>query len=81
MKFTNDDISILRTGLQLLNLNDRQILIYRFWENMTIEEIAEALDMKWLEVDQAIKRAQEDLKRFCLRHPGFSLTLCPMLAA
>lgn len=81
MKFTNTDISILRTGLQLLDLVDRQILIFRFWENMSIEEIAQVLEMKWIEVDVAIKRSQEELRRFCLRHPGFSLTLCPMLAA
>lgn len=81
MNFTTDDIDILRTGLELLNFNSRQILIYRFWENMSIEEISQAMSMTWIEVDESIKNAQEALKRFCLRHPGFSLTLCPMLAA
>lgn len=81
MKFTQEDIEILRAGLNILTLTDRQILVFRFWENMSIEEIGQSLNMKWIDVDKAIKSAQEELKIFCLRHPGFSFTLCPMLAA
>lgn len=73
MEFTEKDISIVRLGMQNLLITKRQILYLRYWENHSIEEIASMLDMSWDEVDRSIEEAQEELKEFCLNHPGFSL--------
>jgi len=64
--FTAKDQAILRAGINKLGLIDRQVIIYRFWENYSIQEIAESFDMTWNEVDQSINASMEKLKQFYL---------------
>jgi DNA-directed RNA polymerase specialized sigma subunit len=71
--FTEKDQAILREGITLLSFIDRQIIINRFWENQTIEEIAETFLMSWDEVDQSIEESMETLKSYCLSQKEFSL--------
>ena len=72
MRFTSNDIEIVRTGLSYLTTCERQILIYRFWEDKTIEEIATLLEMKWEEVNRSIESALKKLKNFCIGQSDFS---------
>ena len=81
MNYTKEDILVVREGLSFLAYLERQVIIYRFWENMTIEEISQVLGMKWSEIDMAINRALENLRRYCLRHPEFSLNFISRMAA
>lgn len=71
--FTEKDQSILREGITQLSFIDRQIIINRFWENFSIEEIAETFLMSWDEVDQSIEESMEKLKAYCLSQREFSL--------
>lgn len=73
MRFTSNDVDIVRAGLSDLTTCERQILIYRFWEEKTIEEIAELLGMKWNEVNESIESALINLKHFCIGQSDFSL--------
>lgn len=73
MRFTSNDVEIVRTGLSYLTTCERQILIYRFWEDKTIDEIATILEMKWEEVNRSIESALENLKHFCFGQSDFSL--------
>jgi len=75
MRFTSRDKEIVRVGLNFLTSSERQILIFRFWENMTIAEIAEVLGMKWEEVNKTLEVALESLKTFCLTQMDFSVHL------
>lgn len=70
--FTANDQAILRAGVNKLSLIDRQIVIYRFWENYSIQEIAESFEMTWDEVDQSINSSMEKLKQFYLAHKNKS---------
>lgn len=74
MRFTSNDIEIVRAGLSYLTTCERQILIYRFWEDMTIEEIAVLLEMKWEEVNKSIERALKNLKQYCICQSDFSFS-------
>lgn len=73
MRFTAKDIEVVRNGLNFLSFLERQIIIYRFWENQTIEEISQAMEMSWEEIDKAISKAIGKLRAFCLAHPSFSI--------
>ena len=68
--FTAKDQAILRDGINKLGIIDRQVMIYRFWENYSIQEIAESFDMTWNEVDQSINASMEKLKKFYLAQKG-----------
>lgn len=72
MKFTQNDIAVIREALRDLPIKEWHILYLRFWENFSIQEIAESLDMKWEEVNQAIEKLLTELKEYCLNDPAFS---------
>ena len=71
--YTQKDQAILREGITQLSFIDRQIIINRFWENYSIEEIADTFLMSWDEVDQSIEESMENLKAYCLSQKEFSL--------
>lgn len=71
-KFNKNDISIIREALRDLPIIEWHILYLRFWENFSILEIAESLEMKWEEVDQTIEKLLAELKEHCLNDPTFS---------
>lgn len=73
--FSCIDQHILRKGIISLPFNQQQILIYRFWENLTIEEISRFLDLPWAEVDLNIEKSIRFLKEFCLKQSEFSLSI------
>lgn len=73
-QFTINDQAILRAGISELPTLQRRLLIYRFWGNCTIEEIAQRFQMSWVEVDKLMDKAIESLGDFCLRSEDFSLS-------
>ena len=75
MRFTPKDIEVVKEGMNILSFFERHILINRFWENKTIEEIAEEMELQWDEIDQAITEALSKLRVYCLEHPQFKLGL------
>ena len=68
MRFTPQDMEIVRAGLNFLSFVESQVLIYRFWENQTIEEISDQIEMTWDETDYLITEALEKLRAYCLAH-------------
>lgn len=72
-KFTETDQAILREAITHLSFIDRQIIINRFWENFSIQEIADTFEMTWSEVDQSIEESLIKLKDLCLLDEAFSL--------
>jgi DNA-directed RNA polymerase sigma subunit (sigma70/sigma32) len=73
MRFTSKDIEVVKIGLNFLTFFERHILILRFWENKTIEEISKEMDLEWGEIDQSIEIALDKLRVFCLEHPQFTV--------
>lgn len=78
--FTFLDQAVLHLGLEELSSFERQLLILRFWENFTIEEISRLFKVSWSEVDETIENSFLKLRDFCLNHKGFSLTQEKLLA-
>lgn len=74
MKFSSIDRSILKEAMGALQFWERQVLIYRYWENLSIDEIAMIMDMKWSEVDMSIENTFKILRKYCLNEPAFSLS-------
>lgn len=72
MKFNQNDIAVIREALRDLPIIEWHILYLRFWENYSIQEIAESLEMKWEEVNQTIDKLLIELKEHCLKDPTFS---------
>lgn len=72
MKFSTNDIVIIRQALGDLPFIEWHILYLRFWENYSIQEIAIALEMKWDEVNMTIEKLLVQLKDYCMKDPAFS---------
>lgn len=53
-RFTEMDYIILRNSLAQLSKTERKVIYLRFWENMTIQEIAKMHRMSWERVDNLI---------------------------
>lgn len=73
MNFTSNDIEVVRSGLEFLSLFERRILISRFWENKTIEEISNEMELTWDEIDHLLTDTIAKMRAFCLEHPHFKL--------
>lgn len=57
------DLKILRGLLPALSLDERVAIQMRFWEDMTIEEIASALDLSWQATDRLIENSIQKLRQ------------------
>ena len=71
--FNEQDKNILREGILLLSKMDSEMVVARFWMNLTIEEIALEHSISWSEADKALSEALAKLKRHCLSNHKFSL--------
>lgn len=70
--FTEKDHAIVRAALANLKGPEHQIVLMRFWEQNTLSEIAEILDLSVQEVEKHLASAFQTLKRVCLKNPEFS---------
>jgi len=80
MKFNTNDIAVIRKALGELPFVEWHILYLRFWENYSIHEIANSLEMKWEEVNTIIEKLFVELKDYCLKDPSFSRSEILMLS-
>ncbi len=70
--FTEQDYQCLRRALRALSDREFRIVVMRFWELNTIEEIATALKSSWTEIDRTIEGTLPKLRQICLMNPDFS---------
>ena len=57
------DLKILRGLLPMLALDERVAIQMRFWDDMTVEEIASALDLSWQATDRLIEESIQKLRQ------------------
>lgn len=57
------DLKILRGLLPTLALDERVAIQMRFWEDMSVEEIASALDLSWQATDRLIEDSIQKLRQ------------------
>jgi len=57
------DLKILRGLLPTLSLDERVAIQMRFWDDMTVEEIASALDLSWQTTDRLIEDSIQKLRQ------------------
>jgi len=57
------DLKILRGLLPTLSLDERVAIQMRFWDDMTVEEIASALDLSWQAADRLIEDSIQKLRQ------------------
>ena len=69
-KFGSEDIKILRSAIQKLKGKEHKAIIYRYWQCLTIDEIAHELKISWEETDQLLKQTQKKLKQIILKIRG-----------
>lgn len=59
-------VMLLRESLEQLPKRQRLLIHLRFWEHLTIAEIAILLRASWEEIDEQINEAYQTLKRMLL---------------
>lgn len=57
-----DNFGELHRAIQNLEWDQALAIHFRFWENLTISEIASILKMDWDEADQLIEKAVDNLR-------------------
>lgn len=70
--FTPIDHAIVRAAVRELPGLMAAIVDMRFWQQMTVPEIADALGVSMRAVESAITKATRIIRETCLRHPAFS---------
>ena len=62
IKITHPGLPRLSEALSKLEANERIAIYLRFWENLSIQEIAQFMKLSWDSVDQLISAALEFLR-------------------
>lgn len=57
------DIKILRSLLPSLSLDEQAAIEMRFWEDLSIDEIAFALGLSWQDADQLLENSIQKLRQ------------------
>ena len=70
--FSETDYFIVRQAMALLPKRECEIVILRFWENLSVTEISIALGMNWDRTEARLEQALFRLKRICLDQSEFS---------
>ena len=61
-KSLEENIRVLRILLPMLSQQERIAIQLRFWENMTIQEIAGLLELSWEQADRLIEDSVQQLR-------------------
>lgn len=61
-KGSEENINLLRMLLPTLSQQARIAIQLRFWENMTIQEIAGLLELSWEQADRLIEESVQQLR-------------------
>lgn len=59
----------LKKALEILSDEQRIAIHYRFWENMSLLEISNLLNISWDAADKLISQTLASLKNNLLEHP------------
>lgn len=70
--FTTQDYHVVRRAILKLREDEQSVVILRFWEHRTLEEIGIALDLNWRQVEKLMTSAFSNLKLICLNNETFS---------
>ena len=65
---------VLKQSIIKLPIDMQLALHFRFWELMTIEEIAKVFRIPWAEANKLIEEAKKKLSKYCLANKTFSLS-------
>ena len=72
IKVSKFDEIIMRALVRKLPEDIQELIIMRFWDYRTLEDIAETLGMSVREVEKGLDRAMASLRQMCLEQPAFS---------
>lgn len=78
--FSGKDHEIVRKALAQLEGPEHQVIVMRFWEKNTLDEISEILEISVQEVEKYLVQAMAKLKMICLGNPAFSRALAAQVA-
>ena len=70
--FTGVDHRIVIQALAKLQGHEYKAVKLRFWENNTVSEIAQILNLSWDEAERTLVHALKKLKSMCVANPDFS---------
>lgn len=73
--FPTDDVlavdeyqHVIERALSQLNEDERQVIFLRFWEPLTIGQIADRLGIEWEEadylIDRTVRKIQKEIKKY-----------------
>ena len=71
MEFCESDKEILRRAMEMIESDQADALILRYWKNYDIEEIAQEMGLSWGDANKLIDSAQREVKRILLEDFGF----------
>lgn len=74
-RFTRNDKRIVRRALMGVSEHEREVVLMRYWEELSIDEIALIIQSTKEKVEETLAQAYEKLRGLCLRHPEFSLAM------
>lgn len=69
--FSKEEQKVVREAVLRLPIDEKLIVLLRFWENNSIQDIAETLEMPWDEVERSLKKSLKKLKELCTADPNF----------
>ena len=72
LQFTKTDHEIIRKAVSCLPMEQKKVVILKFWENLEIPEIAEELGLRINQVKNLLALSFRNLKEACLSDPSFS---------
>lgn len=70
--FTIKDHNLVRNAFSVLTEKERTAITLRFWEVLSINEIAKFLGLSWDGADRCLESAMKKLRSTCLKNPAFS---------
>jgi len=79
--FSSHDYMIVQKVLLNIPEKHRLLLVLRFWEGLSINDIAEIMFLRVSTVKSILEEAYEKLKLLCLDHPDFSRSIKFLSAA
>lgn len=60
--YSEENKELVRIAVKSMEGKMKTALILRFWESLTIEEIAKELRISWIEADQLIEKGIEEIR-------------------
>ena len=71
MDFCESDKELLRLAMEMIQGDQADALILRYWKNYEISEIAQQMKISWGDANRLINTAQREIKKILLDSPEF----------